>query len=391
MWFMYRSKRTAAMLLGLVMTISLSGCDAQNLFTDAGSGKQQEIPKEEYLMTEVLEEQQDQTMENMYNVLTLTKGNFEEEAMKQILKQSYINVPTVRFDLDGIKATFGEYVAEYYQYVKEGDVIATVYTSVDEIALEEAKMKLQRLEERYQTAKERVNEDLQKISEDKHFAYDDHKSQLLDIDYRQRQLDWEREKEDYETKIADAKEELQKLNQVGSVYEVKAPMDGYVSYSRKHSAGKEMKEGDYICHIMNSNVIYATTDSPANQFHYGMTVVFDNTNGLTPGIVVSGGSWALHGNLDTRRTIFRLAFEQDVSELDSTGLNNLVLKGNLKEMKNVIMIPKKAVTVEENEYFVTVLEEDGSLLKTEFIPGGSNVENYWVLKGLTEGMKIVYH
>lgn len=389
---MCKSKKTMAALLGLVMTISLSGCDASaTLVTDTGSGKQKEIPIEDYLKTEVLEEKREQTVESMYHVLTLAKGTFEDEALKQIIKQSYINVPTVRFSLDGIKATFGEYVAEYFQYVEEGDVIATVHTSVDEIALEEAKLKLQRLEERYQTAEEQMNEDLQTISDNKHYAYDAHKSELLDIDYKQRQLDWEYEKENYEIQIADAKEELQKLTRVGAVYEVKATMSGYVTYSRKYAAGTELKDGDYICHIMNSNVVYAVTDSQADQFHYGMKVIFDNTNGLTPGTVVNGGSWALYGNLDTNNVIFRLDFEQDISELDRTGLNNLVLKGNLKEMKNVILIPKKAVTVEENEYFVTVLKEDGSLLKTEFIPGGSNVENYWVLEGLTEGMKIVYN
>ena len=129
----------------------------------------------------------------------------------------------------------------------------------------------------------------------------------------------------------------------------------------------------------------------ADQFYYGMEVNFDNNNGLTPAVVVSGGNWMMYGNLDLNYTIFRLDFEQEISELNQTGLNNLVLKGNLKTVENVIVIPKAAVEIEEDEYFVTVLKEDGSLLKTEFIPGGSNVESYWVLDGLTEGMRIVYN
>ena len=58
-------------------------------------------------------------------------------------------------------------------------------------------------------------------------------------------------------------------------------------------------------------------------------------------------------------------------------------------MENVILIPKTAVTVDGDECFVTVLQEDGSLLKTEFIPGGSNAEYYWVFDGLNEGMNII--
>lgn len=388
---MCRNKRITAMLLGLAMTISLAGCESSGtLVTDTGSGKKQDIELEDYLKTDVLE-QEEQTVDSLYTVLTLEKGTFEEEALKQILKRSYLNVPTIRLSMEGLTASFGEYVADYMQYVEEGDVIATVYTDIDEIAVEEARIKLQRLQERYQEAETQMQEDLEDITEQRGLIYNDYKRAVQDIRYSQRQLDWEYTKYSYESQIEEAKEELEKLTQIGAVYEVKAETAGYVYYTTKYSAGKELKDGDYICHIMNSNVVYAATASQADQFHYGMQVIFDNRNGLTPAAVVNGGSWALYGNLDTEQVIFRLNFEQDVAELDKTGLNNLVLKGNLKTVENVIIIPKAAVTVENDEYFVTVLKEDGTLLKTEFIPGGSNVESYWVLAGLTEGMKIVYN
>lgn len=388
---MCKNKRLIAVLLGLVMIMSLSGCSLTEMFvTDTGSGGQGEIPREDYLKTEVLGRQEGQTVEDLYTVLTLSKSKFEDPALNQILRQSFLNVPTVNYTLDGITAQFGEYVAEYGDWVEVGDVIATVYTEVDDIALEEAKTKLQRLEERYQAAEVQMTEDLQQIADDKHYCYDAHKAWIYDVQYRQRQMDWEYQKANYESQIKEAKEELNKMTQVGAVYEVEATMEGLIIFERRQRAGDEMQEGDYICHILNSTEIYTSTDDQADQFHYGMEVIFDNLNGQTPATVVNGGSWILYGNLDTGSTIFCLEFEQDVSELDRNGLNNLILKGNLKEMDNVIVIPKSAVTVEEEQYYVTVLKEDGSLIKTEFIPGGSNVESYWVLEGLTEGMKIVY-
>ena len=388
---MCRSKRITAALLGLAMTISLVGCEASGtLVTDTGSGKKQDIEPEDYLKLDALE-QEEQTVDSLYTVLTLEKGTFEEEALKQILKRSYLNVPTVRFSLEEVKASFGEYIAEYMQYVEEGDVIATVYTEIDEIAVEEARIRLQRLQERYQQEETQMQEDLADIREQSALIYNDYKREVQDIRYSQRQLDWEYTRYSYENQIKEAEKNLEKLTQIGEVYEVKAETSGFVYYTTKYPAGKELKEGDYICHIMNSNVVYAATTSQAELFHYGMEVSFDNRNGLTPATVVNGGTWILYGNLEPEEAIFRLYFEQDVDELDKTGLNNLVLKGNLKTVENVIVIPKKAVEVENNEYFVTVLKKDGTLLKTEFIPGGSNVENYWVLEGLTEGMQIVYN
>lgn len=391
MWFMCRIKKITAALMGLTMTISLGGCGlAETLVTDTGSGKKQEIAREDYLKLDVLE-QEEQTVEDIYQIITLTKSTFEEEALNQILRRSYINVPTVRFELDGIPARLGEYVAEYLQYVEEGDVIATAYTEVDEIALNEAKVKLQRLQERRQAAQEQAEEDLAKLEEEGKTIYDDYDEDIHRIKITQRQQDWENTKYNYDRQIEDAREALNKLTQVGKVYEIKAPVSGHVFYSRKYVAGDELKEGDYICHIMSSNVVYTSTEQQAEYFYYGMDVTFDNRNGLTPATVVNGGSWILYGNLDTKETIFKLEFDKDISELDQTGLNNLVLKASLKTVENVIVIPKKAVTVEEEQYFVTVLKEDGTLLKTEFLPGGSDVENYWVLEGLTEGMQIVYN
>uniref|UniRef100_UPI00405653E2 efflux RND transporter periplasmic adaptor subunit n=1 Tax=Acetatifactor sp. TaxID=1872090 RepID=UPI00405653E2 len=391
---MCKNKKIIAMLLGLVMTISLSGCaeGSASLVTDTGSGQQQDIPLEDYLKTDVLDDSVEQTVENLYKVLTLEKTTFEEQALNQILRRSYLNVPTVNFTLEGIKAYFGGYAVQPYQYVEEGDLLATVYTEVDELALQELRIKLQRLEERYQSAQEQVTETLEDHAYYANYSPTVHQCWLRQMQYEQTQLDWEYQKYNYESQIADVREELEKLTKVGSSYEIYAPMSGYVVYHSRYAAGKEMKEGDYICNIMNSTVVYTATDSQADQLHYGMDIDFNSQAGMTPSEVVNGGSWLLYGNLDTGEAIFRLDFEQDISELSSSVLNNLVLKGNLKTVENVIVIPKAAVEMTDaKEYFVTVLKEDGSLLKTEFIPGGSNVESYWVLSGLTEGMKIVYN
>lgn len=392
MWFMYRNKKAGAMLLGLVMTLALSGCGlSDKLVTDTGSGKQQEIAKEDYLNTEVLLNQGEQTVEDLYQVLTLEKSTFEEVALNQILSRDYINAPTVELDLEGVTAYFGGFLVEYMQYVEVGDVVATVYTEVDEIAIEEATIRLQRLQERYQQAQVQNTEERQEILEERAKLTDVYEQQLMDLRYHKLNLSWDYNKYNYESQIAEASEQLNKLLEVGEVYEVKTDVAGYVVFGTRYTSGTEMQNGSYICHILNSSVVYTTMTDQADQFYYGMKVNFDNNNGLTPAVVVSGGNWMMYGNLDLDYTIFRLDFEQDISELNQTGLNNLVLKGNLKTVENVIVIPKAAVEIEEDEYFVTVLKEDGSLLKTEFIPGGNNVESYWVLDGLTEGMRIVYN
>lgn len=388
MWFMCRIKRKAALAM-LGITLTLSGCGS--LVTDTGSGTQQQVVREDYLKTDALGQNGPQSADDIYNVLTLEKQTFEEAALNQILRRSYINVPTVRMELEGMTCYMGEYRKDYWNWVEKGDVIATVYTQVDDIAVEEARVKLQRLQERFAEAEQQMNEEIAELTEERKLCWDKCKYDVLGLQLQQKSLDWENTKYNYEKQIEDAKENYEKMTEVGATYEVKAPVSGTVIYSTKHAAGKELKTGDYICHIMSGSQVYTSTDSQSDQFRYGMEVIFDNKNGLTPATVTNGDTWILYGNLDPKETIFRLEFDKDVSELDEVGLNNLVLKAKMKEIENVIVIPKAAVEQEEGQYYVTVLKEDGSLLKTEFIPGGTNVESYWVLDGLSEGMKIVYN
>lgn len=258
---MCKSRKVIAMLLAVCMTISLSGCGdvTASLMTDTGSGKQQEIPLEDYLKTDVLDNGS-QTVENLYTVLTLEKSTFEEQALNQILRRSYLNVPTVNFDLEGIDAYFGSYAIQHFGYVEKGDLIATVFTEVDELALQELRIKLQRLEERYQAAQLQVEEDLEELDFNAYSAGTKHKGWLYQMEYRQRQLDWEYEQYNYERQIADVKEELAKLTQVGSTYEILAPSSGYVVFYSKYAAGDELEEGDYICNLMTSTVVYTSTE-----------------------------------------------------------------------------------------------------------------------------------
>jgi len=377
-------------LLACLTALSLAGCSAPSLVTDTGSGKQQNIEKEDYLRTDLLEDQADQTAKNQYQILTLSKQTYEEEALKQRLGRTYINVPTVNYNLEGVSARFGEYLVGFMDYVEKGDPIATIYTDVDDIGIAEARMKLERLEERYAAAYKTYEEDLQKRDEQLTITYNTYDYKIALVEYEQRKLDWENQKYYYEQDIQAAKDHLNKLTKIGAVYQIPAPQAGYVYLSGRLSPGKELEQGDYICHILDNGDVYVITESQAEQFGYGMEVEFSGREGLTPATVVSGGSKALYGNLDKGVATFLLHFDVDTSQLNQTGLNNLTLSGNLKTIKDVIVIPNQAVTEENGAYFVTVLKEDGSLLRTQFIPGGSNSTGYWVLDGLSEGTKIVY-
>ena len=57
-------------------------------------------------------------------------------------------------------------------------------------------------------------------------------------------------------------------------------------------------------------------------------------------------------------------------------------------MKNVLVGPKREVKESNGCTYVNVIGEQGEVIPTSFIAGGYDNANYWVIEGLTEGMKV---
>lgn len=398
---MCRSRRGRSVVPLLLLTVCCSACGASNkLITDTGSGGQKEIPREEYLNVEALSTQPGQTLGGQYKVYTLATGTFEEAALNQTVNRTYINTPTVRVETEGETVRLGEYKASYMEHVEAGEVIATIYTEVDKIAIEEAELKINRLEEKLAQAEADMRKELAALEkqkkeliaelEKKGEPTDGSEVKILDIRCQQRQLSWEYEKQGYEQEIQDAEEALDKLKGNGELSQITAPVAGNVIYETKYVSGYELQDGDYICYILADDTLYVDMDRQGELFGFGMTMSFATLTGEVTGRVISGGDKALYGNLNTGKTVFVLDYEEEIAPGPQTNNRSYAMKGNIRTVNNVVLVPRQAVTAESDEYFVTVLKEDGSLLKTEFIPGGSNGDYYWVLDGLTEGMQIIY-
>ena len=70
--------------------------------------------------------------------------------------------------------------------------------------------------------------------------------------------------------------------------------------------------------------------------------------------------------------------------------NSFKVKVRTRSEKNVLIVPKSAVTVKDKSAYVTVVKEDGSVEQVSFIPGGSDTNYYWIAEGLEEGMTVCW-
>ena len=60
----------------------------------------------------------------------------------------------------------------------------------------------------------------------------------------------------------------------------------------------------------------------------------------------------------------------------------------IRSMRGVLLVPKKAVKEKNGCTYVKVKNQDGKAFYQSFIAGGSDLSNYWVVEGLSEGMEI---
>ena len=71
-------------------------------------------------------------------------------------------------------------------------------------------------------------------------------------------------------------------------------------------------------------------------------------------------------------------------------LSRVNVKAQLRNVDNVLLVPKKAVKEVNRTTYVTVVEDNGARRQQAFVAGGADSDNYWVVTGLTEGTKICW-
>lgn len=387
---MYRIRKKRFLLAITALSVLLSACGSTDkLMTDAGSGGSKEISKEEYLDVEALKRAANGEPRSSYKVHTLEKGIYTEAVPNQTLEQTYANATTVKVEVEKGTIRMGKYLVSGMMVpVEKGETIATIYTEVDSVDLEEARLQLSRLQEKIEDAEEACESDLEKLRKEKKKKKDKNEKAAIDLQCEQRELDLKKEKNGYQSEIEAVNEEIADLEDSINASEIKAPVNGYVVFDSKYAEGDELQNGSVFCHILAGDELLVHTTNYAELFSYGMDMEFSSGGNTWSGTVVNAGSSALYGNLDTGETIFSVEAGSDIRNMRQR--QGLTLQGLARSIENVVLVPKEYVTVEEDSYYVTVLNEDGSFLKTEFIPGGGNTEVYWVYAGLTEGTQIVY-
>ena len=170
--------------------------------------------------------------------------------------------------------------------------------------------------------------------------------------------------------------------------------------------GKESGELLYykeeILSIANGQSCFIMVEDGDGKLSYGntVTVSYKDDAGSTKtaeGLVATANPMCLGRSLKTGYALVQLSAET-VAEIEGSTRNSdgwwsvtrVSVTADLRNMDNVLLIPKSAVNQQMGATYVTVTDKDGNIKEQAFVAGGSDASNYWVAGGLEEGMSICW-
>lgn len=273
-----------------------------------------------------------------------------------------------------------EILVENNQKVEAGQVLATLEVVSDQIEIDRLSRQIQRQTERLAKLREKkADNDGKKITD----------------------RSVEKQIGEMEKNISRIKRQQDKLTRYSGIVEITAPTSGIIMDTNQLKPGDLLSPDAYIVEIGNDTLSYIILQDDKNQFNYAneASIRVSSSNGVATvnGKIVSANATNLSKDLKNDFTLVAIP-QEEMAAISGTTLvdggrwdrNTFKVTVQVRSEKNVLTVPKSAVTVKDNSAYVTVIKEDGSVENVSFIPGGSDTNQYWIADGLTEGMTICW-
>ena len=313
------------------------------------------------------------------NRATLEKGTFEN----QYESNGFLYYPFswwIENPVETGKAYIKEILVTESQQVKTGETLMTLEVVSDDIEIERRKKRIERLEERLVKLQAKKTEnDGRKI------------------------IDRQVEK-NITANIAETnrvKRTLAKLSKYSGTVEIQAPKDGIITEISELKPGDLVWGGTKLLQFADSSVRAIVVNDKDAVLAYGnqATVEYVDVNGArqsVPGEVITVDNSALSKDLKKDWMLISLPEESqqlfDGSREDGGKWSRdlFTVKIPVRQVQDVVLVPKQAVSAVKGSFYVNVVQEDGTVTKTGFISGGSNNNYHWAICGLDEGMEICW-
>ena len=292
---------------------------------------------------------------------------------------------------DGLSAVFVESLAEFGEYVEEGQPLLKVEVEKDEAKVRELELKLERTKSSYETGVRDKKREISNMNLDRNKLTDAYAIQKANLNIQIKEIELERYIYSTERDIEKQEAELQELNEQNQVSIINAPIAGKITNQKYYAAGDPVRPGDLLYRITDISVFYVAAES--SNFHYGTDInvtagIRNRQYELTGKVVICTAD--IKGSVKTR-VIVRVDVPEEIQAMLSKnsevnfGAVRLSINGETNRVENVLLMPMSAKQNTGQETFVDILDENNSVHHRPVKVAFTNREYAWVLTGLNEG------
>lgn len=374
-----------SLLLTVIPALMLAGCKEEEV--------KEEVDVSDYLNEQALEggEERQYSSYIIEDVVTGTfcvvaKENAEFHIQDSVAAYADYEYGTMLFD---------KYAVIEGAYVEAGEPVVKVHINVSEADITAARLAIQRMEERVE-ADRVIYEKEDAILKRNAYSYDG--TQTSGVAVWEYETSLEHHRQDIEAQqkaIEKAKENLAKMEEANSITEITAPISGYVKELPKLEYGKEIPNKMIVGIMEPENSGILTVDNDKNAFRYGKAVKVickkEKLEKEFTGVVITPSQSSVAIQASDRKA--RILLDEEGKEyLRENKVNTIEVRVNTVEQENALMVKMGSLEVEGNDgdnYYATVVQEDGSFLRKKVIVGGISDDCYWVMEGLKSTDSIV--
>lgn len=279
-------------------------------------------------------------------------------------------------------------------YVEEGQPIFTYTVEYSEAGLEQARRELERTREAYETGIASREEEIAKAKEDRRKTLNKYDDQIALYRIEQLELALAEFKSRQEQTIADLEEKFSEMEEQYAGTTFCAGMAGFIQLEGL----QYLKKGDRIEQkslTIADPASYLLAFSSPRDFRYGMKVEIEyglrNQRVTLEGVIIASDD--LLEAYDLKLSTAVNYKSSDIFLIKVSGVNmaedydtvrvmvNATARGESKHLKDVLLIGRKAVTLENGANYV-MLYENGAVRKQMIQTGNGISQVIWVVNGL---------
>lgn len=361
MWSMSKSKALSFLLAAALLTACQGGAKSQELI----SGELMLPEQANYHTTQVLSGRYEKTSQGSASLLyPISADLFGEE--------------------DG--ARLREILVSSGDQVKKGDVLAVFEIESSDAELAGLRLQLQRKEEELaQGSKE--HQDGIKAIERRLPGLISHEKQIAKLKLEKAQAAYELFVYQTETEIGQLREKLAEAEETVQDNVLTAPFDGVISSVIIYHSGDRVEPGETIISLYSTEQLLLKVSESSEKLRYNMEVTVEagrkNERQAFRGRVI-----AAPGILPSQVPMNYALIQPDEGVTAEDLKYSIQYTCVAEEAYDAVLVDRKAVQKENGKNFVYLLEDD--IAKKRFVAAGSsNLEQTWILDGLTPGQTLI--